>query len=138
MIRISSPRGPSRSNWSTVDFSQIFCARGRYTSSCYLTSYSDINRKGSGMDDSLKIEMSEIRMVAHLSEQMALMTTFAVAVARSHPDPKELLAAFERTIVEDEEGEVPNSELTPDNLQARNDRCIVRDMLLRVVRARIA
>lgn len=60
------------------------------------------------MDAAQEVDISEWAMIAGLSEEMALMWTFAVAVARSHPDAKELLAAFERTLGEDESDDIPS------------------------------
>ena len=90
------------------------------------------------MDESQKNAENAMGLIAHLSEQMAILSTFAVAVARSHPNPKDLLLAFEKTIAEDEDGETLVAELTPDNKRAREDRDTQRDMLLHVIRSRVS
>lgn len=89
------------------------------------------------MDAAQEVDISEWAMIARLSEEMALMWTFAVAVARSHPDAKELLAAFDRTLGEDEIDDIPSSRLTTENLQARAMRYFLREMLLRVIHSRL-
>lgn len=94
--------------------------------------------KGNGMDENFEFDASDEALIAYLMSQVALMRTFAVAVARSHPNPPELLSAFERTIAEDEKGEEPLLELTPENQQARKLRDLERDMLLRVIRSRVS
>lgn len=88
------------------------------------------------MDAAQEVDISEWAMIARVSEEMALMWTFAVAVARSHLDANELLAAFERTLGKDESDDIPSSGLT-ENLQARTMRYFLRDMLLRVIHSRL-
>ena len=48
--------------------------------------------------------LTEETFVPYLMAQDNLFMSFALAVARSHPDPAALLKAFEQTLAEDEEG----------------------------------
>ena len=88
------------------------------------------------MSEELEVGQSEMAFISYLNDQVSLLKTFALAVARSHPDPQRLLSEFEKSIAEDEEGELPYSELTPDNRVARNHYRIHRDMLIRVIKSR--
>ena len=90
------------------------------------------------MSDELEIGKSEMAFTVYLNDQVFLLKTFALAVARSHPDPQRLLSEFENAIAEEESDDVPHSELTSDNQVARNHYRIQRDMLLRVIKARIS
>jgi hypothetical protein len=80
--------------------------------------------------------MPLLRYVPLALEKNSLLISFAVAVARSHPDPAALLEAFRRTLDEDEEEAIPFEELTQVNQEARQHYDALRDMLLRVIAAR--
>jgi GrpB-like predicted nucleotidyltransferase (UPF0157 family) len=81
-------------------------------------------------------EEAVFHVIPHIWERQKLLLTFATAVARSHPDPERLLAALERTLREDEHGEVPLEERSDESHAARLHYEDLREMFLRIVRNR--
>ncbi|UHQ21918.1 hypothetical protein LVB77_14715 [Lysobacter sp. 5GHs7-4] len=67
------------------------------------------------------VEFMTAVAVQLLRERVSLLTTFALAVAQTHPAPAALLEEFQRLRKEDCEDELPMDELTPQMRFARVD-----------------
>jgi|GEM_PF-3266299 len=66
-----------------------------------------------------------------------LYMEFLTAIARTHPEPAALLAAFKDEIRIQREGEIPLSELTPPNRMARDFRHSMEKLLTKLLSERI-
>jgi len=66
-----------------------------------------------------------------------LFMEFLAAIARTHPEPAALLAAFKDEMRIQREGELSTSELTPPNRLARGYRHSMEKMLIALLAGRI-
>jgi hypothetical protein len=80
---------------------------------------------------------SDAASFSNLHSRLEALESFAVAVARSHPDPSKLLQSFEVTLAEDREDDIDVVELTLEMQKGREMRDAFTDSLVRVIKARL-
>lgn len=76
-----------------------------------------------------------LEAIAHA--HLGMLQCFAFAVARTHPDPRGLLSAFQQELDKAAEHEIPFAELTEFNQDAYNYRAVFTDALQKAIADRI-
>lgn len=72
-----------------------------------------------------------LEAIAHA--HLGMLQCFAFAVARTHPDPKALLAAFQQELDKAAQHAIPFSELTEFNQDAYNYRAVFTEAMQKAI-----